>query len=347
MKKDSLKQLLVKRIGMETFSAKLSEVSKHEAYSRAAKHPQLKVKAASDILIDYEFCKLFKGLETNLARHVVTSIFSAKLSEVSRHEAYSRAAKHPQLKVKAASDILIDYEFCKLFKGLETNLARHVVTSIFSAKLSEVSRHEAYSRAAKHPQLKVKAASDILIDYEFCKLFKGLESVLIQSLTVAQTNGDTEEDTESLAQYKSLIRQQDARLHELLQQLAAEQQRGHKLQAALTDATSENSRLKDENTLLKAQLSTAASIQPAPSVDVNIQLEYQQKLSALTEEVNRLNAVSQAANEELARTKKDQDDLLELLADQDSKLNEYKMRLLSLGQPVEDDLPTEAEQSLA
>lgn len=87
-------------------------------------------------------------------------------------------------------------------------------------------------------------------------------------------------------------------------------------QAALTDATSENSRLKDENTLLKAQLSTAASIQPAPSVDVNIQLEYQQKLSALTEEVNRLNAVNHAANEELARTKKDQDDLLELLADQ-------------------------------
>ncbi|XP_037972928.2 general vesicular transport factor p115 [Plutella xylostella] len=231
--------------------------------------------------------------------------------------------------------------------SLKQLLVKRIGMETFSAKLSEVSRHEAYSRAAKHPQLKVKAASDILIDYEFCKLFKGLESVLIQSLTVVQTNGDTEEDTESLAQYKSLIRQQDARLHELLQQLAAETQRGHKLQAALTDATSENSRLKDENTLLKAQLSTAASIQPAPSVDANIQLEYQQKVSALTDEVNRLNAVNHAANEELARTKKDQDDLLELLADQDSKLNEYKMRLLSLGQPVEDDLPTEAEQSLA
>lgn len=62
--KDSLKQLLVKRIGMETFTAKLSEVSKHESYNKAAKHPQLKAKMASEIMIDYEFCRLFKILES-------------------------------------------------------------------------------------------------------------------------------------------------------------------------------------------------------------------------------------------------------------------------------------------
>ena len=38
---DELMNLVEKRIGCEIFLDKLSEVSKHEAYNRALKHPQL------------------------------------------------------------------------------------------------------------------------------------------------------------------------------------------------------------------------------------------------------------------------------------------------------------------
>lgn len=62
-RRDDLCQLLVKRIGLEMFSKKLSEVSKHESYSKAAKQPQIGVKQPADLLLDYEFCKLFKALE--------------------------------------------------------------------------------------------------------------------------------------------------------------------------------------------------------------------------------------------------------------------------------------------
>lgn len=62
-RRDDLCQLLIKRIGLETFAGKLSEVSKHESYSKAGKQPQIRVKAASDLLLDYEFCRLFKALE--------------------------------------------------------------------------------------------------------------------------------------------------------------------------------------------------------------------------------------------------------------------------------------------
>ena len=61
--RDSLRQLLVKRIGIETFTSKIGEVSKHELYNKAAKHPQLRAAEPSEVLIDYEFCRLFKGLE--------------------------------------------------------------------------------------------------------------------------------------------------------------------------------------------------------------------------------------------------------------------------------------------
>ncbi len=62
-KRDDLCQLLVKRIGLEMYNKKLGEVSKHESYSRAAKQPQINIKNASDLMLDFEFCKLFKALE--------------------------------------------------------------------------------------------------------------------------------------------------------------------------------------------------------------------------------------------------------------------------------------------
>jgi hypothetical protein len=62
-RRDDLCQLLIKRIGIETFSGKLNEVSKHESYSKAGKQPQIRIKSPADLLLDYEFCKLFKSLE--------------------------------------------------------------------------------------------------------------------------------------------------------------------------------------------------------------------------------------------------------------------------------------------
>jgi hypothetical protein len=64
-RREDLLQLLVKRIGIETFSGKLNEVSKHESYSKANKQPQIRVKSPADLLLDYEFCRLFKALEGN------------------------------------------------------------------------------------------------------------------------------------------------------------------------------------------------------------------------------------------------------------------------------------------
>ncbi|KAI8439129.1 hypothetical protein MSG28_012987 [Choristoneura fumiferana] len=117
------------------------------------------------------------------------------------------------------------------------------------------------------------------------------------------------------------------------------------VQGALNDSIASNSHLKDENTLLKAQVSAAKSL---PSQPNDRSKEYEARLNQLTLEVTRLDAELAAAREaerraghELDKTKKDQDDLLELLADQDMKINEYKTKLASLGHPVEDDAPTE------
>jgi len=60
---ESLRHLITKRIGLETFMDKLNDVSRNESYTRANKHPQPIAQNSQSLLLDYEFCKLFKMLE--------------------------------------------------------------------------------------------------------------------------------------------------------------------------------------------------------------------------------------------------------------------------------------------
>ncbi|XP_049876015.1 general vesicular transport factor p115 isoform X2 [Pectinophora gossypiella] len=246
--------------------------------------------------------------------------------------------------------------------SLKQLLVKRIGMETFVAKLSEVSKHELYNKAAKHPQLRVKSSAEILIDYEFCRLFKVLESILVHSLTEKQENGIGETDratpeSDTLEQYKTLIRQQDGRLQELMTQVDALIQQNQALQGALGDSQASNSLLKDENTLLKAQVSAAHSLPqaqahtqpPAQAQDDKVK-EYEARIQQLDAQLAGAMEALRAAREgetramvELDKLRKDQDDLLELLADQDIKINEFKMRLLSLGHPVEEEAAPGAE----
>lgn len=85
------------------------------------------------------------------------------------------------------------------------------------------------------------------------------------------------------------------------------------LQSQLDEMLQANCQLQDQNTLLKAQLSAGATEQ-----------------SNLTLDQNDLEA-------EIARLRKDQEDLLELLTDQDVRLGKFKERLRQLGEHVDDE----------
>lgn len=233
-------------------------------------------------------------------------------------------------------------------ESLRQLIIKRIGIETFTSKLSEVSKHEAYNRASKHPQITAKSAGNVLIDYEFCKLFKSLEGVVTESVIGAQ-NGDTDQtEAAALEQYKCLIRQQDARLQEMLQQIDTLVLRSQELQGALNEALATNSRLRDENTLLKAQVSASTSNGVIPQSDDAKTRQLELRIEQLTSEAamlkDRLQAQEQINKqqvEELTSLQKDQDDLLVLLADHDLKLSEYKMRLLSLGQVVDDDVSVE------
>ena len=58
--------MIEKRIGLEMFTDKLSQVSKHESYSKAAKKPQLNYRQPTEVIFDYEFTQLLRKTEREL-----------------------------------------------------------------------------------------------------------------------------------------------------------------------------------------------------------------------------------------------------------------------------------------
>lgn len=263
-----------------------------------------------------------------LIKRIGLETFSAKLGEVSKHESYSRSAKQPQIRIRSSSDLLLDYEFCKLFKALESIIPKTV---------------GGYGT--------------------------GGES--ITELTLSQ------EASGLVGQYKDIIRDQDNRLQQLHEQLRNTETESTQLRAQLQQAQLTNSQLSDQNILLKAQLQAASDLQKSqqqspfhllPTQGENAtqqvealegqlsalalqQQEQQSKASYFEAENRRLLAeidalkqrvveserISNESRSDLEKLRKDQEDLLELLTDQESKMRSYRRSLKKLGYKVEDD----------
>lgn len=98
---------------------------------------------------------------------------------------------------------------------------------------------------------------------------------------------------------------------------------------------------------MKAQLAASETtmanqslIVPLPVESVSIEATVSQSNEnhnqELLERITMLEAENSEKEAELERIRKDQDDLLELLTDQDLKLNTFKNRLRELGETIED-----------
>lgn len=206
-------------------------------------------------------------------------------------------------------------------ENLSQLIEKRVGIETYLLKLGEISRHEVYAKAAKQPQIKAKHSSELLLEYEFCKLFKAMESVIIKALGVQRdlSNGISElslseHENALLLQYKELIREQDKTIKELLNNLESAKSENKQLHMQLDELKQSTAHLEDQITILRAQMAPV-------SVD--------ERLKTLEEENRDKEA-------ELERLRKDQEDLLELLTDQDVKLMSFKNRLRELGETIED-----------
>ncbi|KAF5291451.1 hypothetical protein FQR65_LT01762 [Abscondita terminalis] len=222
-------------------------------------------------------------------------------------------------------------------ENLSQLIEKRVGLEMYVSKLSEISRHEMYAKASKQPQTKAKYHNDLLLEFEFCKMFKALESVVVKTLGAQKqlSNGMTElslseQENGLLLQYKDVIRDQDRRLQDLHKDITRITQERDELYVQVEDLRQGHLQLIDENTLLKAQLSTGAiNTEFVPKTDP---LD-----AALSVKLQQLEEENSEKDKELERLRKDQDDLLELLTDQDAKLTAFKNRLRELGENIDDE----------
>lgn len=247
----------------------------------------------------------------------------------------------------------------------------------FCNKLNEVSRHEAYSRACKQPQIRSKSAAELMLDYEYCKLFKGLEALVVKLVTGFDINGVelteltlSSEASALVAQYKGIIRGLDNQITTLQENVKLLENKNSEQQQKLSEQQTLNQQLTDQNTLLKAQLTANqgtiinavnGNANTAPS-EASAQLEAQlnaaqfqtnlyytenlrlnQEMEMLRKRLEESMQAANSANENYQKLQKDQEDLLELLTDQDKKIQSYAKQMRAAGLPVEDDCPADED----
>ncbi|CAF2519309.1 unnamed protein product [Rotaria sp. Silwood2] len=69
---ESLERIIKKRIGIDLFQEKLELLSKSDYYAKALRKPQLKLSKSHDMVLDYEFTRLYKILEGSITRLLTT-----------------------------------------------------------------------------------------------------------------------------------------------------------------------------------------------------------------------------------------------------------------------------------
>ncbi|XP_052865539.1 general vesicular transport factor p115 [Anopheles cruzii] len=284
--REFLCQLLIKRIGLDTYNKKLGEVSKHENYSKSAKQPQIRIAATTDLLLDYEFCRLFKALEATVTKTVNGfSTGGQTIAELTLSQ--------------EASGLVAQYK--DIIREQDGRLqALHQQLAQTEGRVTELTQSLEQTRAGNAQlqdqnillKAQLQAASNSVRVQGGAATASSTASSPLHVLTTQE--GDRQEALESRLSMLTLAQQTD--------------------RAKLAFYETENSRLLGELDQLRARLAVAE-------------------------------ARANESGGELEKVRHDQEDLLELLTDQENKLQRYRMELKRVtGQPFEDDDDEDGEE---
>ncbi|XP_044303331.1 general vesicular transport factor p115 isoform X2 [Varanus komodoensis] len=345
-KKEKLKQLIEKRIGKENFIEKLGFISKHEFYSRAAQKPQPSFSSPDHMMFDHEFTKLVKELEGVLTKAVYKSTEEDKKEE----EVKKTLEQHDNIVTHYKNVIRVqDQELEELRKQVETLKAQNEqLQTAVTQQVAQIQQHK-----DQYNLLKVQLGKDNqhLSSHSDVGQMNG-----VQPEEISKLHEEIEEWKHKLELLQEQLREKDT-LIETLKLLP--------LAGGTTEQSSQTNKpsgLEADSELCK-EVETLRTQNKSQSTDIiKLQAEKQELLqklndiTALSEEKvslkqqldssNSTVAILQNENsklqQEVAESKKEQDDLLVLLADQDQKIVALKNKLKELGEPVEDEDDTES-----
>ncbi|XP_046656034.1 general vesicular transport factor p115-like isoform X1 [Daphnia pulicaria] len=319
--KESLCQLITKRIGVETFVDKLAEIAKHEVYSKALKHPQIRINTAADIQFDHEFCRLYKGLEGVIAKAVAPPTSP-------------KGAESP-----SESMALAKYKDVIREQDGQIQHLRQRLAALEGGHIAAQSKIEELNVNVQHLQdqntlLKAQRNNNVIIDEgepstpppesSTDKLVKELEALRLDN---ERLRGQLEEQQQAANHYVGIPPSNGIAV-----EFASTQS------ASIMDSFTTHEDVQVCSFFRQPESTSAANPLELELKAVKSRLEAME--TELGDSQKRLAdclSVNAGLQDEIERVKRDQEDLLVLLADQDGQVLKYKDRLKNLGQTVSED----------
>ncbi|KAI4903761.1 hypothetical protein NFI96_023339 [Prochilodus magdalenae] len=367
--KEKLKQLIEKRIGKENFVEKLGFITKHELYSRAAQKPQPTFSTPEHMLFDHEFTKLVKELEGIITKAV--------------HKSSEEEKKEEEVKktLEQHDSIVTQYKELIREQDAHINELKEQVALLTSQKdqmqntmtqqLSQIQQHKDQYNILKLKLGKDSGQSDsgqvnglqleelTLLREELEELRKqhtlmntqlAEKDTLIASLKAEGVHSDdgsaaAAENTELLKELESLRMQVQTQAAEISQLQRDRQELQNRTEAttAVSGESADRVQVSELENRLSAQTAETHRLQEEVRTLSESRAAMEKELAAATSTETILQTEKSKLQQEVAESKKEQDDLLMLLADQDQKILSLKQKLKDLGETFEDEDDLDAQ----
>ncbi|XP_053711886.1 general vesicular transport factor p115 isoform X4 [Synchiropus splendidus] len=368
--KEKLKQLIEKRIGKENFVEKLGFITKHELYSRAAQKPQPVFPSPEQMLFDHEFTKLVKELEGVITKAVHKSSEEEKKEE----EVKKTLEQHDNIVTQYKELIREQDAQIQELKEQVTSMTsqNEKLQTTITQQLSQIQQHkdqynilklklgkESQSQSHVSDQADGSQVNGMQIE-ELTQLREELDE-LRQQHTLLQTQlsdkdtlintlrsdapdtterpaSDNSELIQELEALRSQVQSQSAEIGQLKSENQDLLRKAETLPSAAhsdTDGSSDSTKMTELESRLGSQTAESERLKEEVRSLSDSRKELEQQLASVNSTVAILQTEKSKLQTEVQESKKEQDDLLMLLADQDQKIQSLKLKLKDLGQALD------------
>uniref|UniRef100_A0A3P9CUP9 General vesicular transport factor p115 n=1 Tax=Maylandia zebra TaxID=106582 RepID=A0A3P9CUP9_9CICH len=370
--KEKLKQLIEKRIGKENFVEKLCFITKHELYSRAAQKPQPVFPSPEQMLFDHEFTKLVKELEGVITKAVHKSSEEEKKEEevkktleqhdniVTQYKELIREqdAQLQELKEQVACMTSQNEQLQATITQQQSQILQHKDQyNILKLKLAKENQGQSNSQGdgsqvnglqtEELTQLR-EEVEELRKQHSLLQTQLGDKDALISSLKsgaaqTAEGPAGGSDDTELLQELEALrsqVQSQSTEIGQLKmerQDLLRRAEVGCSDTLPSSDSSLDAAKMAELESRLGAQTSEMERLKAEVKNLSESRAELEKRLDSTTSTVAILQTEKEKLQTDVQESKKEQDDLLMLLADQDQKITNLKRRLKQLGETVEDE----------
>ncbi|XP_072319360.1 general vesicular transport factor p115 isoform X5 [Eucyclogobius newberryi] len=363
--KEKLKHLIEKRIGKENFVEKLGFITKHELYSRAAQKPQPVFPSPEQMLFDHEFTKLVKDLEGMITKAVHKSSEDEKKEE----EVKKTLEQHDNIVTQYKELIREqDAEIQKLKEQVASvSTQNEQLQTTTTQQLSQIQQHKDQynilklklgkdNQSQSNSQGEISQVNGVQTE-ELTQLRDEVEELRKQNTLLQTQLGDKEslvntlrsesgasDNTELLKKLEALRSQVQAQSTEISQLQTDRQDLQRRAEASMapetvpsSDGAVDEAKVTELENRLAAQSSEIERLKGDLRSSSEARADLEQQLASATSSVAILQMEKAKLQTEVQESKKEQDDLLMLLADQDQKIHSLKQKLKDLGETVEDE----------